>query len=80
MQRAAWQQGMLAVDDWPLADVAQALQAYFSGYIRVAPAVAELRVFGIFRLDVDGLLTTLSQMLPLQIQRWGPLIRIGEKV
>jgi len=80
VQRAAWQQGMLAVDDWPLADVAQALQAYFSGYIRVAPAVAELRVFGIFRLDVDALLTTLSQMLPLQIQRWGPLIRIGEKV
>lgn len=80
VQRAAWQQGMLAVDDWPLAEVAQALQPYFSGYIRVAPAVADLRVFGIFRLDVDELLTTLSQMLPLQIQRWGPLIRIGEKV
>ena len=77
VQRAAWQQGMLAVDDWPLADVAQALQAYFSGYIRVAPSVADLRVFGIFRLEVEELLGTLGQMLPLQIQRWGPLITIG---
>jgi transmembrane sensor len=80
VERAAWQQGMLAVDDWPLAEVAQALQPYFSGYIRVAPSVADLRVFGIFRLEVDALLNTLSQMLPLQIQRLGPLISIGEKV
>lgn len=79
VQRAAWQQGMLAVDDWSLAEVAQALQAYFSGYIRVSPSVADLRVFGIFKLDVDELLNTLSQMLPLRIQRLGPLVTIGER-
>ena len=79
LHRAAWQQGMLAVDDWSLAEVAQALQAYFPGFIRVSPAVAELRVFGIFRLEVDELLNTLAQILPVQVRRLGPLISIDTK-
>ncbi|MFC3217207.1 hypothetical protein [Comamonas sp. JC664] len=77
VQRAAWQQGMLAVDDWPLADVAQALQAYFFWLYPRGP-------FGggsacVWHLQAGGgeLLGTLGQMLPLQIQRWGPLITIG---
>lgn len=74
--RTAWQQGMLAVDDWPLAEVAQALQAYFPGFIRVSPSVAGLRVFGIFQLDVPQLLQTLTEILPVHIHRLGPLISI----
>lgn len=76
---ASWQHGMLAVDDWSLAEVAQSLQAYCTGLIRVATSVAELRVFGIFRLDVDELLATLVQILPIQVRRLGPLISIDKK-
>lgn len=76
LHRASWQQGMLAVDDWPLGEVVQALQAYFPGFIRVAPSVSELRVFGIFRLDVDEMLSTLGQILPVRIRRLGPLISL----
>ncbi len=79
VDRAAWQQGMLAVDDWPLGDVVNAIQAYYPGFIRVAPSVSGLRVFGIFQLDVQLLLETLAQTLPVQIRRLGPLVSIDAK-
>lgn len=79
LDRTSWQQGMLAVDSWPLADVATALQAYFSGFIRVAPSVADLPVFGIFRLDVQELLDTLVQTLPIRVRRLGPWISIDRR-
>ena len=79
VNRAAWQQGMLAVDDWPLVDVMNAIQAYYPGFIRVAPSVSGLRVFGIFQLDVQLLLDTLAQTLPVQLRRLGPLVSIDAK-
>ncbi len=79
VNRAAWQQGMLAVDDWSLADVVNAIQAYYPGFIRVAPSVSGLRVFGIFQLDVQLLLDSLAQSLPVQIRRLGPLVSIDAK-
>lgn len=79
LNRVAWQQGMLAVDAWSMAEVAEALQAYFPGFIHVSPEVSELRVFGIFRLDVPELLSTLAQILPVQIRRLGPLVSIDGK-
>lgn len=79
LDRTFWQQGMLAVDSWPLAEVAKALQPYFPGFIRVAPSVAHLQVFGIFRLEVDELLSTLAQTMPIQVRRLGPLIFIDSR-
>ena len=79
LDRTSWQQGMLAVDNWPLAEVIEALQAYFPGYLRVAPSVADLQVFGIFRLDVGEVLSTLAQTLPVQVRRLGPLISIDSR-
>lgn len=79
LDRTFWRQGMLAVDNWPLAEVAKTLQAYFPGFIRVAPSVADLQVFGIFRLEVDELLSTLAQTLPVQVRRLGPLISIDRR-
>ena len=80
LDRAAWQQGMLAVDNWSLAEVSKALQPYFSGFIRVDPSVASLRVFGIFRLNVHELLSTLAQTLPIQVRRLGPVIFIDSRL
>lgn len=80
LERTSWQQGMLAVDNWPLADVVKALQAYFPGFIRVAPSIADLQVFGVFRLEVDGLLDTLAQTMPIQVRRLGPLISIESRM
>lgn len=79
LSRTSWQQGMLAVDDWSLAEVAQALEAYFPGFIRVSPSAAKLRVFGIFELEVQQLLDTLAEILPLQIRRLGPFVSIDSR-
>ncbi|WPH17242.1 DUF4880 domain-containing protein [Variovorax paradoxus] len=70
--RAAWRDGMLAVRDWTLGETVDALRAYHAGFIRVSRPAAALRVFGIFRLDVDDALAALAYTLPLQVQRLGP--------
>ncbi|WCM94987.1 FecR domain-containing protein [Acidovorax sp. NCPPB 2350] len=70
--RAAWREGMLAVDDWPLGEVVEALRTYHAGLIRVSPEAAAVRVFGIFRLDVDEVLQTLAHTLPVRVRRLGP--------
>ncbi|KAF1023346.1 MAG: Protein FecR [Paracidovorax wautersii] len=69
--RAAWRDGMLAAEDWPLGDVVEALRAYYPGLIRVSEAAAAVRVFGIFRLDVEEALQTLAYTRPVQVHRLG---------
>lgn len=70
--RAAWQDGMLVVRDEPLADVIDALRAYRSGWIRVSPQAAQLRVLGAFPLDdTDAALDSLAQTLPITVRRHG---------
>lgn len=46
-----WLQGLLDVDNLPLAEVVRQLRPYFDGRLEVAPEVAMLRVSGIFPLD-----------------------------
>lgn len=46
----AWLDGLLVAKNRPVASVAQALRPYFPGIIRVDPAVAEIRVTGVFPL------------------------------
>jgi transmembrane sensor len=68
--REAWTQGILLAQDMTLHDVAAELARYRAGYLRVAPEVAGLRVFGSFPLhDTDTALAMLSTVLPVQARQ-----------
>ena len=67
---AAWVDGLLEVRDVPLAQIIEALRPYRGGVLRIDPAVAELRVSGMFRLDkTEQVLDTLARTLPIQVPR-----------
>jgi transmembrane sensor len=66
----AWVDGLLEVRNQTLGDVLEALRPYRSGLLRVDPAVAGLRVSGLYRLDdSDQVLDTLARTLPIRIAR-----------
>ncbi|OCW19569.1 DUF4880 domain-containing protein [Pseudomonas aylmerensis] len=66
----AWVDGFLQVRDRPLAEVIDALRPYHQGVLRLDPAVAELRVSGLYRLDnPQQILDTLARTLPIHITR-----------
>ena len=66
----AWVDGFLQVRDRPLAEVIEALRPYHNGVLRLDPAVAELRVSGLYRLDnPQQILDTLARTLPIHITR-----------
>lgn len=70
---ASWEQGMLAVRNWRLADLVDELGRYRRGVLRCDPAVAGLRVSGAFPLaDIDGSLRLLEKTLPVRISRVTP--------
>lgn len=69
---ASWEHGMLAVDDRPLGEVIEAMRQYRSGFIRISPEAARLRVLGAFRLEEpEGALDSLAQTLPIRLTRHG---------
>ena len=66
----AWVDGFLEVRDSPLAEVIDALRPYHNGVLRLDPAVAGLRVSGLYRLDnPQQILDTLARTLPIHITR-----------
>ena len=66
----AWVDGFLQVRDRPLAEVIDALRPYHNGVLRLDPAVAGLRVSGLYRLDnPQQILDTLARTLPIHITR-----------
>ncbi|MEN4918085.1 FecR domain-containing protein [Achromobacter spanius] len=66
-----WANGVLTVRGMRLADFLAELSRYQRGWISCDPAVADLRVSGVFLLDdVPGALDTLSRALPMRIQRY----------
>lgn len=68
----AWTQGLLYADDTPLAQVLAQLARYRHGVVRCDPAVARLRVSGVYQLhDTDQLLSLLQASLPIRVQRHG---------
>lgn len=70
---ASWEQGMLAVRDWRLADLVDELGRYRRGVLRCDPAVADLRVSGAFPLnDIDASLRLLEKTLPVIVSRVTP--------
>lgn len=67
-QTTAWSRGQILADNVRLADFVADLNRYRPGLLRCDPAVAELRISGVFPLqDTDRILATLPQVLPLQI-------------
>jgi transmembrane sensor len=73
----AWLEGRLDVDDESLGAVVDALRPYRYGLLRVSPAAASLRVFGVFPLDdSDRTLQSLAQVLPITVKQYGPVTLI----
>ncbi|WP_240317320.1 FecR domain-containing protein [Achromobacter dolens] len=65
---AAWTRGVLLAEDMRLADFTARLARYRSGFLRCDPAVAELRVTGVFPLrDTDRALHNLTLGVPVDI-------------
>ncbi|NIE73370.1 DUF4880 domain-containing protein [Pantoea sp. Ap-967] len=77
----AWLQGWLVVHDEPLANLVEALRSYRKGWVRLDPAVAQLRVSGRFPLDDSRqTLEILQQSLPVRIvQVTDYLLLIGQQ-
>ncbi len=75
--RAAWLDGRLEVLDEPLQGVIDALSPYQRGYVRVAPAVRNLRVQGVFPLDQpQQALLALAESLPISVEHYGPWLTL----
>lgn len=67
---SAWVNGLLEVRDRPLSEVIEALRPYRHGVLRLEPAIAGLRVSGLYRLDQsDVVLEALGRTLPIRINR-----------
>lgn len=67
---SAWVNGLLEVRDSPLSEVIEALRPYRHGVLRLDPAIAGLRVSGLYRLDQsDMVLEALSRTLPIRVAR-----------
>lgn len=67
---SAWVDGLLEVHDRPLREVVEAFRPYRNGVVRIDPAIAGLRVSGLFRLDnSDLILEALVRTLPIRVNR-----------
>jgi len=65
---AAWSRGVLVAENMRIADFLAELSRYRSGLLRCDPAVADLRVTGVFPLhDTDRALLNLTLGLPVRI-------------
>lgn len=65
---AAWSRGLLVADGMRLEDFTAELARYRSGVVRCDPAVADLRVSGVFSLrDTDRALENLTRGLPVDV-------------
>ncbi|WP_373425440.1 FecR domain-containing protein [Variovorax boronicumulans] len=68
-QTAAWSLGQIIADDMPLRDFLDELGRYRPGIVRCDPAVAALRLSGVFPLgDTDRILAMLPNVLPVQVR------------
>lgn len=70
---AAWARGVLVAEDMRVADFTAQLARYRRGFLRCDPAVADLRVTGVFSLhDTDRALRSLALGLPVDIRYRSP--------
>lgn len=67
-QTIAWSRGQILADNLRLGDFVADLNRYRPGVLRCDPAVADLRLSGVFPVqDTDRILATLPQVLPVQV-------------
>lgn len=67
---SAWVKGQLIADNQRLSEFLAEVARYRSGIIRVDPAVADLRISGVFQLkNTDQILSSLAGTLPVRISR-----------
>lgn len=70
---SAWSRGQIVADDQRLDAFVAELERYHRGMIRVEPAVARLKISGVYQLnDIDGIFNTIEQTLPIRVQRPRP--------
>lgn len=71
---SAWVEGAIVARDWRLADFLAEVARYRSGHVGCDPAVADLRLSGVYRIDdTDRLLAILPRTLPVRVEyrtRW----------
>lgn len=68
--REAWTRGLLVADDIRLGDFVAELARYQVGHLACSPAVADLRLVGVFPLaDIDQIYAALEQALPVKVRR-----------
>ncbi|MGY6271772.1 FecR family protein [Achromobacter denitrificans] len=79
--RLAWVDGMVVAKDWRLDEFARYLARQRLGVIRVDPAVAGLRLSGVFPLDdAERALKALEPALPISVTRHTQyLLRVGPR-
>lgn len=67
-QTTAWPRGQLLADNLRLGNFVAELNRYRPGLLRCDPAIADLRLSGVFPLqDTNRILATLPQVLPVQV-------------
>jgi len=77
VHRAGWAEGVLDVRDEALGDVISALRPWRRGLMRISPAAARLRVFGVFQLrDTQGALQVLVDTQPITVTTYGPMLTL----
>lgn len=64
----AWTRQQLIADNQPLAEVITEISRYRSGWLRCDPAVAALKLSGVFQLkDTDAVLNNIAHTLPIKV-------------
>ncbi len=64
----AWKQGQILADNMRLDDFITELSRYRTGFVSVDPAIAELRISGVFPVaKPDDVLASLTNSLPVSI-------------
>ncbi|MFY9476981.1 MAG: FecR domain-containing protein [Aquabacterium sp.] len=68
--REAWTRGLLVADDIRLGDFVDELARYQVGHLACSPAVAGLRLVGVFPLNnIEQIYAALEQALPVKVTR-----------
>lgn len=69
-RRGDWSRGVLRASDMRLADFCEELGRHMHGVLRCEPAVADLRISGVFQLaDREAALAAVPTILPVRIRR-----------
>lgn len=71
--REAWRRNVIVADNTRLEDLLRELSRYFHGHIGVSPAVADLKVMGVFPSnDPQRALALLEHSLPVRVRKTLP--------